>query len=69
VHGLYKKGNTVINTINEAKAAFFKLMTANIQHSMLLFSHPEIHPNLLHNGLPIISSAPFLQAAHDQLNN
>ena len=37
--------------------------------TVLLFAHPEIQPNLSHNGLPIVSSAPFTQATHDQLNN
>ena len=35
----------------------------------LLFSHLEIRPNLSHDGLPIVSSAPFTQHVHDQLNN
>jgi hypothetical protein len=35
----------------------------------LLFAHPEIRPNLFHDGLPIILSAPFTQSTHGQLNN
>ncbi len=35
----------------------------------LLFAHPEIWPNLLHNGLPIVLSAPFSKVTHNQLNN
>jgi hypothetical protein len=37
--------------------------------TVLPFTHLEIQPNLSHNGLPIVSSAPFTQATHDQLNN
>jgi hypothetical protein len=36
---------------------------------MMLFSHPEIRPNLSQDGLPIVSFAPFSQLTHDQLNN
>ena len=36
---------------------------------LLKFAHPEIRPNLSHDGLPIVSSAPFTQHVHDQLNN
>jgi hypothetical protein len=35
---------------------------------VLLFSHPEIRPDSTHDGLPIVSSAPFHQQVHDQLN-
>ncbi len=35
----------------------------------MFFAHPEIGPNLSHNGLPIVSLAPFTQSTHDQLNN
>jgi len=37
--------------------------------TILLFAHPEIRPNLTHDCIPIISSAPFSQSTHDQLNN
>jgi hypothetical protein len=37
--------------------------------TVLLFMHPEIQSNLSHNGLSIVSSMPFTQATHDQLNN
>ena len=34
----------------------------------LLFSHPELWRDISNKGLPIISSAPFSQQTHDQLN-
>ncbi len=39
-------------------------------HSVtLLFSHPELRWDISNNGLPIISSPPFTQLTHDQLNH
>jgi hypothetical protein len=35
----------------------------------LLFAYPKIRLNLSHNGLPIVSSAPFYRHTHEQLNN
>ena len=35
----------------------------------LLFSHPEIWRDISNKGLPIVSSAPFTQQTHDQLNH
>jgi hypothetical protein len=35
----------------------------------LLFSHPEIRPNLSKDGIPIVSSSLFPPHTHDQLNN
>ncbi len=34
----------------------------------LLFSHPEIRQDISHDSLPIVSSAPFSQQVHDQMN-
>jgi len=34
----------------------------------LFFSHPELRRDIFNKGLPIISSAPFSQQTHDQLN-
>ncbi len=34
----------------------------------LLFSHPELWRDISNKGLPIVSSAPFLQQMQDQLN-
>jgi hypothetical protein len=35
----------------------------------LLFSHPEFRQDVSSDGLPIVSSAPFSQQIHDQMNN
>jgi hypothetical protein len=42
---------------------------ANASLVTLLFAHPKIRSNLSHNSIPIVSSAPFTQSHHDQLNN
>ncbi len=55
--------------MEEVKQAFRELIAKGSHTATLLFAHPEIHPNLSHNGHPIISSAPFSQSTHDQLNN
>jgi hypothetical protein len=34
----------------------------------LLFSHPEVRQSISHDGLPIMSLAPFSQHIHDQMN-
>ena len=34
----------------------------------LLFSHPEVCQSISHDGLPIMSLAPFSQHIHDQMN-
>jgi hypothetical protein len=35
----------------------------------LTFTHPELSPDISHNGLPIISRNNFTQLTHNQLNN
>ena len=59
----------MINTIAETMLAFKSLTTSGAHSTVLLFAHPEIRPNLSHDGLPIVSSALFTQHIHDQLNN
>jgi hypothetical protein len=49
--------------------AFQKLVSLGTRTVTLLFSHPKICPNVSHNGLPIMSSAPFHQHVHNQINN
>ena len=66
---LIKVGSTVINTIEDATLAFGLLAQSGAPSMVLMFAHPEIRPNLSHDGLPIVSSAPFTQQVHDQLNN
>ncbi len=43
-------------------------ITSDSQIVKLLFSHPEIRQDISHDGLPIVSSAPFSQQIHDQMN-
>jgi hypothetical protein len=66
---LIKIGDANVSTITEAKSAFQSIHDSGSTSTTLLFAHPEVRPNLSHDGLPIISSAPFSQATHDQLNN
>jgi hypothetical protein len=58
-----------ITSIKEAHAAFIALRDSGATSTALLFAHPEIQPNLSHNGLPIVPSTLFTQATHNQLNN
>jgi hypothetical protein len=66
---LIKVGQSVVTTIKEAQDAFARKANSGAQTVTLLFSHPEIRPNISHDGLPIMSSAPFHQHIHDQINN
>ena len=66
---LIKIGNVTASTITEAKTAFKTIIESGSTSVILLFAHPEVRPNLSHNGLPIVLLAPFSQATHDQLNN
>ena len=66
---LIKIGNTIISSINDASAAIRSILESSARSVNLQFAHPEIRPNLSRNGLPIVSSAPFTQHVHDQLNN
>jgi len=65
---LIKVGNTLVSTIAEAQDAFTSAITSGSQFVTLLFSHPEIRQDISHDGLPIVSSAPFSQHIHDQMN-
>jgi hypothetical protein len=66
---LIKVGDTVISTVDEVMKTFKLLSLLDTPSTVLLFAHLEIRPNLTHDGLPIVSSAPFTQQVHDQLNN
>jgi hypothetical protein len=66
---LIKIGSTFISTISEAQVAFKALYESNSPSVTLLFSHPEIRRDISNKGLPIVSSAPFTQQTHDQLNH
>jgi hypothetical protein len=66
---LIKVNECLVTTVEEATIAFAELHKNGTHTATLLFAHPEVRPNLSHNGLPIVSSAPFSQSTHDQLNN
>jgi hypothetical protein len=63
-----KVGSTPVSTIAEAQDAFILAIASGSHVVTLLFSHPEIRQDILHEGLPIVSSTPFLQHVHDQIN-
>jgi hypothetical protein len=72
IHGawLIKIGNHLIHSIINACKAFSTFQDTGCTHVALLFAHPEICPDILQHGLPIVSSAPlFTQQIHDQLND
>ena len=66
---LIKIGSTLILSIFDAQAAFKALYESNSPSVTLLFSHPELRCDISNKGLPIVSSAPFSQQTHDQLNH
>jgi len=66
---LTKICNTMVSSISEAQMAFVALGTTGTSLVTLLFSHPEIRKDISHDGLPIVSSAPFTQHIHDQLHH
>ena len=65
---LIKIGDTVVASIEDAVNALRRLVDDNTLSVKLLFSHPEIRPSLSNKGLPIVSSAPFSQQVHGQMN-
>jgi hypothetical protein len=66
---LIKIGDQMVTTLAEAHDAFQQLSSNGITSVPILFLHPEIRQDILHDGLPIVSSAPFTQHIHDQLNH
>ena len=66
---LVKVDTTPVANIADVTTAFTELRLNHAISTTLLFSHPEIRPSLSQNGTPIVSSAPFSQLTHDQLNN
>jgi hypothetical protein len=64
---LIKIDDTVNSTTIEVEQALKSLMESGGFTAMLLFAYSKICPNLSHNGLPIVSLAPFSQHAHEQL--
>jgi hypothetical protein len=65
---LIKVGNILISSIADAQDAFTMAIALGSPFVTLPFSHPEIRQDISHDGLPIVSSAPFSQQVHDQMN-
>jgi hypothetical protein len=66
---LIKINDFLVTTVEEVRNTFADLHTNGTHTATLLFAHPEIRPNLSHNNLPIVLSAPTSQSTHNQLNN
>jgi hypothetical protein len=66
---LIKINDVMVTTVEEVTNAFADLHADDTHRATLLFAHPEIRPNLSHNGLPIVSSAPFSQSTHDHFSH
>ena len=66
---LIKIGNKTIKNIDDVTSMLRDLVDSGDTTVVLLFSHPELRPNLSNNGLLIVSSTPFTQHVHDQLIN
>ena len=60
---------TQVATRADAQSVFCQLSLTNGHGSVLLFSHPEITPDISSKGLSIMSTSDFSQLTHDQLNN
>jgi len=66
---LIKIGHHTVTSIAQAHEAFAQLIADGTSNVTLLFSHPEIRQDISHDGLPFVSSAPFTQPIHDQMNH
>jgi hypothetical protein len=66
---LIQINNTPVASIYDPKTAFANLSSSNSQRCTLLFSHPEITPDISNQGLPVMSKSDFSQFTHDQLHN
>jgi hypothetical protein len=65
---LIKVGDILVSSIADAQDAFRTAIASGSSNVKLLFTHPEIRQDISHDGLPIVSSAPFSQQVHDQMN-
>jgi hypothetical protein len=66
---LIKIDDHAVSTIDQVYQVFAQLNADGASTVTLLFSHPEIRQDISHDGLPIISPAPFSQHVHDQMNH
>ena len=60
---------TPVSLILDAQSIFQELLANGALSCTLLFSHPEVTPDISNKGLPILSLSDFSQFTHDQLNN
>ena len=58
-----------VSSISDAQSVFQHLSASSAPSCTLLFSHPEITPDISNKGLPIMSKSDFSQFTHNQLNN
>jgi hypothetical protein len=65
---LIKIDDVLVSTMDEVQAAFKAASTKGVLLIWLLFLHPEFCQDVSHDGLPIVSLAPFSQQIHDQMN-
>jgi hypothetical protein len=65
---LIRIGQHIVSTITEVTQILSKLIDEGSQYTVLTFTHPKICPNLTHDGIPIVLSAPFSLLTQDQLN-
>jgi hypothetical protein len=60
---------THVTTIADGQNVFHRLADPNSCGCTLLFSHPELTPDISTTKLPIMSKCNFSQLTHNQLNN
>jgi len=60
---------TTVTSIADAQRVFQTVSGTGAASCTLLFSHPEVTPDISNKGLPILSSSDFSYFTHDQLNN
>ena len=66
---LIKIRHHTVTSIAQAHEAFAQLIADGTSIFTILFSHHKIRQDISHDGLPIVSSAPFTQPIHDQMNH
>jgi len=60
---------TPVSSTSDAQSVLQELSANGSPSCALLFSHPEVTPDISNKGLPILSLSDFSQFTHDQLNN
>jgi hypothetical protein len=58
-----------VSTIADVQRELSTAFASNPSSRTLLFSHPEVTPDILNRGVPIMSKEDFTQYTHNQLNN